>query len=75
MTKHISAQPSVTFAEHALETAAQDDEDTENRMQLDRTQSVSTFTRHTNSIKSIIKQIILGIIVILQMYTTIKISK
>lgn len=37
--------------------------------------SASTFTRHTRSIRSIIKDIILGIIAIMEVYVLIRISK
>ena len=44
-------------------------------IELQRTPSESTFTRRTNSVHAIIKELILGIICILQLYTTIKLSK
>ena len=41
---------------------------------LSRTPSESTFTRHTKVIHSIIKEIFLGIIALLQLYLTFKLS-
>ena len=42
---------------------------------MGRTQSESSFTRHTRSIHTIIKEVILGIICLFQLYLTIKITK
>lgn len=41
-------------------------------LQLSRTSSESTFTRRTNKIHSIIKEILMGIICILQMWMLLK---
>ena len=60
----ISAQPSTDFVEQVV---------TEH--ELSRTPSESTFTRHTKSIHAIIKEIILGLICVLQLYLTLKLSK
>ena len=62
----ISAQPSV---DQVVEVISEVDNE------LQRTPSESTFTRHTKSVHAIIKEVILGLIMILQLYLTLKISK
>ena len=42
---------------------------------FNRSQSESTFTRRTKSIHAIIKEVILGLICMLQLYLTLKLSK
>ena len=44
-------------------------------IELQRTQSESTFTKHTNKVHAIIKEVILGVIAILQIYLTLKLTK
>ncbi len=63
----ISAQPSIDLATQTISEV----EDPP----LSRTPSESTFTRHTRSINSIIKEVLLGILCILQFYLTYKLSK
>ena len=66
MSAKISAQPSL---EQVIEKFEEDDNE------LQRTPSESTFTRHTKSVHAIIKEVILGVICILQLYLTLKLSK
>ena len=44
-------------------------------IEMQRTQSESTFTKHTKSINAIIKEVLLGLILIIQLYQTYKLSK
>ena len=60
MTSKITPQPSIEQVE--IET-------------FNRSQSESTFTRHTKSIHAIIKEVMLGLICMLQLYLTLKLSK
>ena len=60
----ISAQPSADFVEPVI-----------TEPELSRTPSESTFTRHTKSVHAIIKEIIMGIICVLQIYLAFKLTK
>ena len=62
----ISAQPSI---DQVVEVISEVDNE------LQRTPSESTFTRHTKSVHAIIKEIMLGLIMLLQLYLTFKLSK
>lgn len=75
----ISAQPSkdlVDFVKDSIEDRRDDlGERRQSCEELRMSTSASTFTRHTRSIRSIIKDIILGIITIMEVYVLIRISK
>ena len=61
----ISAQPSGDFIESVVTEP----------VELPRTPSESTFTRHTKSVHAIIKEVIMGIIYVLQIYVAFKLTK
>ena len=63
----ISAQASMDIVDHVVADIEPID--------LTRTPSESTFTRHTKVIHSIIKEVILGVIAVLQLYLTFRLSK
>ena len=63
----ISAQPSMDLVDQVVTEI--------DPIDLTRTPSESTFTRHSKVIHSIIKEIILGIIAILQLYLTFRLTQ
>ena len=68
----ISAQASIDTLQKEIESMATQDIEAPD---MSRTPSESTFTRHTRSVNAIIKEVLLGIMCVLQLYMTFKLSK
>ena len=69
----VTPEPKVTFDDPELVDSSP--VDSISNLDLTRTETQSTFTRHTNTIRKLVKEIMLGVITILQLYLTIKLSK
>ena len=68
----ISAQTSLDALQKEIESLQTPDVEAPD---MSRTPSESTFTRHTRSVNAIIKEVLLGIMCLLQLYMTFKLSK